>query len=114
MQMQMQMISNRRLADVARAWNLSNNMHISSPSIPKGLSGSAMATLVEAVFGAVYLDSGKDMVTVRTAFKTMGLHQPNLKVPDAVLDRSADEEYFSTGDQPYEIEDEEATNTSSG
>ena len=68
-----QMASNKRLALVGHAVGMHHQLVQSDTGM---LTDVAMGTIVEAVFGALYVDSGMDMRIVNAAFKTLGLHKP--------------------------------------
>ena len=66
------MVSNVNLAQAGRVAGL-DALVIGNPSQLGMVSDKTVATTVEALLGAVYLDSGKDIVAVKSAMRALGL-----------------------------------------
>lgn len=64
--------SNARLAQTAREIGLGNHV-ILHPGHWGPISERTLATTLEALLGAIYLDSGKDMNEVKTSMTMLGL-----------------------------------------
>jgi ribonuclease-3 len=65
-------LSNSNLARVAHESGLIECMVV-NPRNPVQASTKLAATLVEAVIGAVWIDSGESIVVVRNVMETLGL-----------------------------------------
>ena len=64
--------SNARLAGTARAIRLGGPYRHQSGHVD-AILGKTLATCVQALFSAIYLDSGKDMTIVKDAMRALGL-----------------------------------------
>lgn len=65
-------MSNTNLARVARESGLVEFMVV-NPRNPVQASSKLAATLVEAIIGAVWIDSGESIVAVRNVMETLGI-----------------------------------------
>ena len=120
------MASNSRLARVGR----SEQLHHQLVGLKTQLSDEGMGTVVEAIFGALYVDSGRDMGIINTAFKTLGLHRPDAHSPlikatggapaalDEILRNGASEESSRRGimssssvEPSHEVTNDQASST---
>ena len=64
--------NNARLASAARAIRLGDHI-VTHPGYVGATSGKMLATCVQALLGAVYLHSGKDMAVVNYAMRALSL-----------------------------------------
>lgn len=63
---------NTNLARVGHECNLDAHI-VTHPGHRSAISNKTLATTVEALLGAIFLDSGKDLEAVKTAMETMGI-----------------------------------------